>query len=213
MKTSLLFFTIAFILFVNNTIGQTCTGQQEFSISYGLLSGRQIADALTEDEDNGGIFETSNSGNIFLTYRYFLKNKLALGFTVGNQNIQGYMNSSGGSNPGTFVSNYSMRNTTVACEFVFEYINRRLFRFYMLAGIGASFYNYSGYSNPYDLYVSGMNSVSGVRLNCQYDPLGFQIGGRFSYFMELGLGYKGLFNNGFTYRIGKQTNSGRYKYR
>ena len=183
-----------------NTSAQTCKGQQEIEISYGLLSGKQVSDFFTETEDNNGIMESSHSGIYFVTYRYYVDNSFSIGLAVGNQNIQGSVNDN--QNYGQPISNFNLRNTTLAPEIKWDYINRKYFRMFLLFGAGVAIYNYAGFSNPNHLYAYGIQK-NGINPNFQLTPLAFSVGGRFSWSTEFGFGYKGMLNTGFSYRIGK----------
>lgn len=178
---------------------QTRQGDHDLSVGYGVLSGRQIGDYLTHGDNGGGMYDNSNTGNIFLTYRYFALNWLSIGITAGNQTLWGsfYQNTSS-SEP---VYNYKYSNTTIAAELMLLYSNNDGIQFYTVMGAGTSVYHETDHPVTPQWYIPGQ--LTGIKFNWQYIPVGVRFGGKFGGFMELGVGYKGIFNGGLYYTIHK----------
>ena len=104
---------------------------------------------------------------------------------------------------GRFVSNFHLQHTVIAAEFLVNYENKKYTRSYGYISIGAANEIFNGFTNPYHLYSYYIRPHT-WNPSVQITPIGASFGGRFSYYFELGIGYKGLINTGFSYRIGKQ---------
>jgi len=200
MKYILTFLIICAI--TSTAISQTFKGQSEFSASYGINSFQQSLQGGI-----GGGSEvteiTSATPNLFLTYRYYLSNRFAIGITIGTQQF-----TTASYDPYyTGVSNLPYKTdaynyTTVTAEFLYNYLNRHWVRLYTYIGVGCSFYKkniweYSGPNNAPWTNTSGNQAA----FNMQYVPIAISVGGRLSGFAELGIGYKGFLNAGISYRL------------
>ncbi len=194
------FFITLLCTFSCTCMAQVLRGDHDISVSWGAVSGRDILDELNHGEDGGGMYHNTNTGNIFLTYRYFVLSRLSVGITAGNQTIKGtyhYDNSNL-----TPPYDYKLSNTTIAAEVMFIYMNRPGFQSYCSMGIGTSFYNETDYLANTSYYYPGQ--LSGNKFNFRISPIGFRFGGKFGGFVELGIGYKGLVDGGLYYTIHKQ---------
>jgi hypothetical protein len=195
---------VAILLCSFSATAQTYKGEQDISISIGVLSGRQVADDFTHDDDGGGNYESSSSGNLFLSYKYFVSNVFALGMTIGGQNINEGMFRDGGSS-GVLVEKYKLINTTLAGELTYVYKNDSSYQFYTLMGAGVSYASlYSDIQVPNYLTNYGSVPITGPRFNFQYDPFCLRAGTKLCVYFELGVGYKGIFNFGACYKLGKR---------
>ena len=192
---------IVLLIMANPSAAQTSQGQHEISFSHGMIPGIEIDDFLSVTEDNNGNNETAHTPIFFATYRYYLTNNFAIGLTIGNQYIDGYVNDN--SDYGIFISNYHLQHTIIASEYLVNYMNNKYCRLYGFLGIGISDNVYNGFSNPDNRYSYGVKPHT-IYPAMQLTPIGYSLGGRFSYYFEFGIGYKGLINTGFSYRIGKQ---------
>ena len=203
MKPTLLLI-LAITLLTPNLSAQIYEGMQEVSVSYGIESGRQIADGFTQDEDNGGNIESSHSGNIFITYKYYSDETFAFGITAGYQNIKGSVYY----DYGILADNYNLNNITLAPEITSIYRNWDFIQFYTFLGIGMSY----AYLVSNDQIATGGYSRSngyaskphtGPRFNFQYSPYCIRFGGKIAGHIEFGIGYKGLVSGGLNYSFGE----------
>jgi len=174
------------------------SGRSDFSIGYGKISGFEILNKLSEGGGGEELYEQrSNTGNVFATYRYRLSKMFSIGFTAGYQQIV-YDYYSG---PGNYP--YSLRTETMftsAIEIKRMYICNMFLQVYWLMGAGILWYTER--DDPDGLSVTRVSSVFHSTLfNCQYSPLGINIGGQLRFFGEFGLGYKGLIHGGLDYFI------------
>lgn len=144
------------------------------------------------------------SGSIFATYRYHITEGMSLGLTMAYEYEQGtwnkglYLFGPGNSYEGRF----HRSALTVAPELTFTYCDYAdgLVRLYGAVGMGYTFRNEkvtygnanAEYNTPY---------AAPIHFNAYGSPLGIRFGRELSGFFELGLGYKGLFNYGLTYRF------------
>jgi len=191
------------------SVAQTYEGEYDICLSYGVYSGRQFADQGTMDNNGDGTQETSNSGNIFITGRYFLESRFSVGITAGFQTIKGgvyYYD-------GILENTYSMINKTIAAEMTMVYMNKRRVQMYVLTGFGVSMSSVTSNDPVNNSYTPGIGPtmifepMTGTRFNWQLDPVCIRVGGKLAGFAELGLGYKGILNAGISYRVGKQKKS------
>ena len=78
MKPTLLLI-LAITLLTPNLSAQIYEGMQEVSVSYGIESGRQIADGFTQDEDNGAILNLLTRKISLLPINIIVMKRLLLG--------------------------------------------------------------------------------------------------------------------------------------
>ncbi len=181
--------------------GQCPSNRSQFEItaSYGLIRGSQFTDNLSSSGTSGGKTITSASGNAFLSGRYFLFNRLALGFSGGTATEKGHYTDR--TDPSIISSTYSTTYTTVAMELYYIYYFRKYLEVYTLAGFGPTFTSVNTITdhtpNPSTTVTTRQDKVT-----AQYTPAGIRIGGRLAGFIELGIGYKGLINGGISYKFG-----------
>ena len=148
------------------------------------------------------------TGAAFITYRHFLTERFAVGlsadldFEIGDLSY-GNPKTNGTGNDGTS-GHYSVHAYTIAPEALFAYVRKKRFMAYGYAGAGVTFYDdnctlYTSIpyvtlpSNPYDYRVTNFNF--------QVTPIGFRFGRNIAGFMELGVGYKGIFSAGLSARF------------
>lgn len=151
-------------------------GKSEISVAYGPYSIYTFI--------NGRPYDVS-SGTGMLSYKYYLTKRTTLGMVVGYENI---------SNWGSYL--------TFAPEASYSYYDNKEARIrvkmYGAASVGLTvfddFYVYK------DIY-SHHRDESGAKLTGHVSPFGIRVGRKFAGFMEVGLGYKGLFNFGLAYRF------------
>jgi len=165
-------------------------GQNELELGTGLISGREIVYDLGASR---GPAVTSATPTLFLSYRYYFFDRLAIGVTYGLQSISG--NSNYENNP-VPPYNFTDRCQTLAAEGKFTFLVRKTIVLYQFIGIGASVItkrkDYGNYSN----------TTTGYTLNTQFTPFGVRYGRNFAFFTEIGIGYKGLVNMGLSFEPG-----------
>lgn len=174
--------------------------QLEIAASYGLVTGDRFAAGFNNNEKSEGKTVTSTSGNMFLSVRYFLFNRLALGLCGGRSTENGQYTDR--ANPAFISRTYSSSTTTVALELYYIYSFRKYLEIYTIAGVGPS----SVSSDETTYAAVGAPGITKTfrdnNLKIQYTPVGVRFGGRLGGFVELGVGYKGLINGGISYKFG-----------
>ena len=191
------------VLFLTSLINIPLTAQTrqiDLSAGIGFVSFDQLNIEL--GSERGPLVVNHSSFISFVSGKYFLAKKFAIGVTVATQNITGNSNDTWISATGHTPFSYNMTTLTIAPEITLAYVRRKFFIFYTILGAGYDHYfvNYS-YYNSYG--GNGDYKIIPNNINWQYTPLGFRFGNTLSGFLELGLGYKGLLNFGMSYRIGK----------
>jgi hypothetical protein len=179
-------------------------GAHELLLSRGVVSGTQI-DAGLSAETRTNVFhtyydkQTSNTGNLFVTYRYGFSRIFSIGATAG---IQRYTADRFYDNSSQFLLKTGSHTTTVvsyAAELKVNYVTSDLYQLYGFAGLG---------SRRYTVSRELVNEPSAGQPMAEYDrvfqvtPLGIRVGKTFNGFMEIGYGYKGLGNLGIGYKMG-----------
>jgi hypothetical protein len=196
LKTPLILFFV--LVTAAPVVAQTFAGQTEFSISYGINTFQQTMHSTIIGGGSSYTEVTSATGTPFLTCRFYISNKFAIGITAGIQQFStasydDYFNGNPNIPYSTSVYNYR----TMATEFLANYINKHLYRLYTYLGVG------------YSVFTERITQSSDVdqqtSFNMQYVPLGINIGNRLCGFAELGIGYKGFMNCGLSYRVGRTT--------
>lgn len=161
-------------------------GLNEITAGAGLKPINELQDSAAK---------TSTPG-MFLTYRHYVTNGFAIGFTAGFQDIYGssmYDNGFGQAMPFT----YTQLNTTVSAEMTWLYASRRDFMAYGSFGAGITHWLENGQDQDNTKYTE-----EGDKFGFQFSPLCFRIGRSVGAFAEFGVGYKGLFNGGLSYQPG-----------
>lgn len=122
-----------------------------------------------------------------LTYKYYVSDKLAIGgSSVYNPSSDRWIPD--------FSSNdsWKRRSLTTAGEATLFWVKRKEFQFYATAGLGF-------FVKRKTLYE--MQSDTDFGYTFQTTPVGLRIGNKVGMFMELGYGYKGVFNGGLSVRF------------
>ena len=170
--------------------------QLEVTASYGIISGSQLTNGLSENHQT----LTYNSGAAFITARYFLYNRLAVGMAGGEAAENGQF--SNPYNPSTITSTYKQTVTTIAAELYYVYLFRKYLELYTFFGIGPGFASTTTITNPTSVNAGNTTVQAHDALRAQYTPIGIRAGGRLGLFGELGLGYKGVLNAGISFKFG-----------
>ncbi len=195
-------------------------GFKEIYLSDGILTSNQILGMLGVFNGPASSFVSFPSfftGGQYLTVKFFKRNRVSLRIAGGFETATGqlsYGNEHGPFNGYDGVSGSYVRSVyTVAGEVAVRYISTPRFTFYGMGGIGASIenmtYNFNsgipdqayfyGYSTS--LVPTSHYSETHVYPNMQFSPVGLRFGGPLAFYLELGLGYRGLVSGGICYRF------------
>ncbi len=175
-------------------------GVHEASISYGPRSLYQylLQDFNIHNDEYYGI--KYNTGPIFLNYKYWIKDWLNLGVSLGYQKYREEFDYR------FRTSSRYQQNTslyTAAIESKIYVAERRHVQFYQLAGL-SYFHMDRAYSNSSYYENHKLNYIF-----FQYAPLGIRLGKDNGCFFELGIGYKGILSGGLFLKINPKS---KFKY-
>ncbi len=169
---------LSMVGFSNRSFAQK--GKSEFTVDYGYYSFYSFLNVGL----NANTHYSNSSGTGVITYRYYLTKDVTLGMGIGYENISTY---------GSFV--------TFAPELTVSYIDMRQsevrVKLYgsFSAGVVAFGDGHIGY---------GHTDESGLKpWAFQVTPIGMRIGRQIAGFVELGYGYKGIFDAGLAVRFPK----------
>lgn len=165
-------------------------------------------------------FDYANKGSswvFYLSYQYQFHERAHLGITVTGEQQHGDWldNVIWGGNVfdlRTTVKGSFIRTCyTGATEIVLDYTRSGTTRLYTVMGVGATYefetdqYNpdfyKTGYYNGVNRYGPMRAKNNKIHFNGYYAPVGFRTGKRLCYFLEMGFGYKGVVNTGFSYKF------------
>ena len=189
-------------------------GSQEINVGVGGESGTN----LVADFGNSGDLHhltNYNTGSLVAGYKYYVSDRVALGPVAGFQNFSyKWMNDAIAYNQPVYTQTTSL--ITLAAELKGIITSSKYFQFYNLLGAGGTFHFDQFSPARYNQYVynSAPPNSNYVAFNFQYS-IGLQTGNTFCWFLEFGLGYKGIAHTGFTYKIPakhphSRTNARRY---
>ena len=190
----------ALIITCLNVCGQCPSnkGQLELAASYGLVTGDQFSDQISNNPNKK---LTYNSGNAFFTLRYHFFSCLAFGIAGGVTSAAGQYTDA--YHPSVVTSTYRQQVTTIAFEAYYVYTFRKYFEVYTFLGAGPEFATTTTTAEPVPNAI-GITTTDGRNvIKIQYTPIGVRVGGRLAGFAELGIGYKGLVNAGISYKFGR----------
>lgn len=208
MKTLQIFTCFITLFLPHLLLAQDITGNHELSASYGVFSGTDmIRGFITSNHRPNPDFSsynraTSASGNMFLTYRYIVSNKMELGAAFGSEfvSFDHYSNPLG--RPPVLMGKYKASVTTLAFEVKPVYSNWNLVQLYGFLGLGARYYTEKQVWGQQIAHIGiNINDFPTFFINSQWTPIGIRVGKTLSGFAEFGLGYKGLINGGIAYRL------------
>ena len=194
---------VLFLLFGSIACSAQCPSnkrQIEIAASYGVITGDEaFGNIASNDNSQFNKNMVYNSGASFITVRYFLYNRLAIGFSGGVTKERWQY--SDPYDPSFSSGSYKQSVTTVAFELYYIYVFRKYFEAYTLAGLGPSFITTE---EPVFSTNNMPSTITSSRdaLKVQYTPIGVRVGGRLGAFAELGIGYKGLLNFGVSFKLG-----------
>ena len=194
----------------------------ELLIGYGVSPTGTLFDGV--GTGNNRTYELGHyTGALFATYRFHKNKKVSFGVTTAYENESGIWNHvivfkskyhGYKEYNTTFLGHYKKQYFTVSPEMTVTYkdFNHGLIRIYGTLGIGISYRDEIDiYDNNYynSNYSNGVNSLGNnlvltdrhFQFNMYFSPLGIHVGRKLGFFIENGLGYKGLINFGTTYKF------------
>ena len=193
MKNS--FLKILILICISFSVLAQDQGKSQIEVSYGMLSSEELAydlinkvvDIFTWDNR----YVTRRTGCVFITYKYFLLERLAFGGTTGfnKHGRTDYFRN------GSFVS-YDNKTLTMSGEVNFYYLKRSNLSLYSMGGLG--YFNRISTTNSTSQGLIHGN-LTGVAL--QFTPIGIRYGKSFGGFAEVGAGYKGIVNFGINVKF------------
>jgi len=183
-------------------------GDQELKIGYGILPSIQVFSAV----DVIDIYTTNNYTNTKVTgagsigYKIYLSKNLSFGIYGGMERESGNLSQ-------TFADDYSLdswetnqlgtftRTTYVlAGEVTLNILNYKNITFYTTLGLGNEFVHETDYYSV--ISADSLIKSNFNRFAFYISPYGAKFGGpRLSGNVEMGLGYKGMFNFSLNYKI------------
>ena len=178
------------VLFVLSTGAFGQTRRHDLSLAYGFLSIDQVTDIFTDVVTivlTFGTFDKARqefTGVPFLTYHYSANSRFGFGGAIGGYTASGDLRVLG-ENVGTFRE----RNYVGAVELDYHWIMRPGFQVYSGAGFGIRYRR--------GTYVTAeTRTASRVLPTFHLNALGFRFGRKVGFFLEAGIGYKGMLSGG-----------------
>lgn len=182
--------TICLLLVINSISYSQYQGDHEITIGLGTIS----TNKMVQDVSSGfstlmtfgtSTYEISSSGAINIGYKYAATKRFKIGVVIAHEKIQKTYSSIFSRSSG---DRSTSRYVTAAVESDVRYIVKPAFQMYSGLGIGYTMID----SGNYD----GENYV-----NFHFNAIGLRIGKTVALRMELGVGYKGVFNAGLSIQI------------
>ena len=170
-KLFFLCFALCTIAFIPRTLAQQ--GKSEIAVGYGNWSIYNLA--------NGKPFSNS-TGVPNITYRYYVSKNVTLGLGFGYENITNF----GGW-------------ATIAPELTVAYLDTRD-AFTRIRIYGSVSYGLGIFSDA-NVGINQTDASGAKPYGFQATPFGIRVGRQVAGFLELGCGYKGLFNFGLDLRV------------
>lgn len=180
--------TLAVFIFAASGFGQD--RRHDLSLGYGVLSIDQVTDIFTDivtivlTLGTFGKTQQKFTGVPFLTYHYSANSRFGFGGAIGGYGDSGDL-AFGGDNVGTFKES----NYIVAVELDYHWIMKPGFQMYSGAGFGVRF-RHGTYT------TTETETVSRVLPTFHLNALGLRFGGKIGFFLEAGVGYKGMLSGG-----------------
>ena len=137
----------------------------------------------------------SSMGAIFITYRHIFKNELFLwGITAGVSNSKSEIY-----NVGQYEGELTRQFYTFAIELNYRYVNQGPIQVYSGIGVGFTYGTETLIPPPEMLTIATTNNISNIAY--QINAVGVRLGKKYAGFIELGYGYKGIINVGFSVQL------------
>lgn len=173
----------------------------DIMIGYGLFIPDQfksVSSSMLNDLYPAGRYVRDNYssiGTVFITYRHIFRNELLLwGITAGMSNSTSEIY-----NVGQYKGELKRQFYTVAIEWEYRYVNQGPVQVYSGLGLGFT-YGTETLTPPPDLSAtSSTGDISNIAY--QINAVGVRLGKKYAGFVELGYGYKGVINVGFSIQL------------
>lgn len=137
----------------------------------------------------------SGLGTIFVTYRHIFKNELFMwGITAGASNSKSEIY-----NVGQYEGELKRQFFTLAIEWEYRYVNQGPVQVYSGLGLGFTYATESLTPPPESSKSESTGNISNIAY--QANAVGVRIGKKYGGFVELGYGYKGIINVGFSVQL------------
>lgn len=137
----------------------------------------------------------SSFGTLFFSYRHVFKNELFLwGITAGYSSSKSKIY-----NVGQFEGDLSRTFYTVALEWEYRYVNQGPIQVYSGLGLGFTYATEELAPPPEMTTTSSTGNISNIAY--QVNAVGIRLGKKYAGFVELGYGYKGIINAGFSLQL------------
>ncbi len=178
----------------------------ELVVGQGLLPSGQVLPWFSNTRYQNNVV----TGELFASYRHQFSRVVALGVTLGYEHEGGtwtHRNGYHAAYPLGVSGSFTRNRYTIAPEITFTYFNspKGSVRLYGLASVGYTRQNqaitmeYTGSGSPAEIAAVPNPLVN--RFSMHLSPLGVRFGRALGGFVEMGMGYKGLFNYGLNYRF------------
>ncbi len=137
----------------------------------------------------------SSIGTIFFTYRHIFKNELFMwGITAGISNSKSEIY-----NVGQFEGELKRQFYTVAIEWEYRYVNQGPVQVYSGLGLGFTYATETLTPPSESSKSESAGNISNIAY--QVNVAGVRLGKKYGGFVELGYGYKGIINVGFSVQL------------
>lgn len=137
----------------------------------------------------------SSMGTLFISYRHIFKNELFLwGITAGMSNSKSEIY-----NVGQYEGELKRQFYTFAFEWNYRYVNQGPIQVYSGIGIGYSYATETLTPPPEMSNNPNTSNISSIAY--QINAVGVRLGKKYAGFIELGYGYKGIINIGFSVQL------------
>jgi len=137
----------------------------------------------------------SSIGTIFITYRHIFKNELFMwGITAGMSNSKSEIY-----NVGQYEGELKRQFYTVAIEWEYRYVNQGPVQVYSGLGLGFTYATETLTMPPESSKSESTGNISNIAY--QVNVAGVRLGKKYGGFVELGYGYKGIINVGFSVQL------------
>ena len=209
------------LLASSSAYAQNETGHMEIGGGIGTASSDYLFDGYSPGLLGGGKKEYVNqqySGAYFITAKYYITRRFAISIVAAYENERGDWQKNYNYDHFGYqsmrIGTFKRQAFTFSPEVTFNYSNNGLIRTYFAAGMGFTYRNEIGkYSTDY--YYSSSNFYNGVNTlgsnmevdnskvqgNFYFSPFGISIGSKVRWFAEIGVGYKGVLNTGFSVKL------------
>lgn len=134
-------------------------------------------------------------GTFFLTYRHVFRNEnLLWGLTAGYSS-----SSSEIYNLGQYEGILDRQFISFAIEWDYRYFNRNAIQIYSGLGLGYTYGTEKLTPPAESASAASTGDISGLAY--QFNAIGVRLGKKYAFFLELGYGYKGIINLGFSVQL------------